>query len=479
MKHSLVSFGALTLSLSSQAAEKPNLLIIHTDEHSFRTLSCYQHLMDEDQAFVWGKGMNSTTPNIDRIAKEGAVCMNYYAAAPVSTPSRASFVSGLYPHEAGAWKNGLPIREDIPTFATELRKDGYATSYVGKWHLSKEHEVYHYGIEYKGGFDDNTYMTPGGHAPYLRIKDGEIIDRGMSQNRIKNVPKNELVHYTDFYTDKTIEVIERDKNKPFCVMVSIPDPHTPDYARPPYHTMYDHLNPTQPVTMSDELLAQRPSWAGAMDKNTVTTFDAEKLKQYFGMVKHIDDAVGRMLVVLDKNGLSENTIVIFTADHGDMFYEHNRMNKGNPYEASARIPFVIRYPKTIPAGKVITSNYVNVDFAPTILSLMGVKTDAVFQGANTAIDFTCKNKKVNAPRFSHYAAVGGFWVCGIEGQYKLVLDKKETPWLIDLKADPNELINFAKDPKYKEVLQRMCKQLLERVKEVDAPIQTFNTEGIF
>ena len=475
----ILTLGTYAIGSAISAENKPNLLIIHTDEQSFRTLSCYQQNMSEDQAFVWGKGMNSTTPNIDKIAREGAICMNYYAAAPVSTPSRAALVSGRYPHATGAWKNGLALRQDIPTFATELRKAGYATSYIGKWHLSEEHDIYEYNIKYNGGFDDNTYMTPGGHAPYLRIKDGKIIDRGINQNQIKKVPMEERVHYTDFYTEKTIERIERDKDKPFCIMVSIPDPHTPDYATGKYHTMYDHLRPTQPVTMSDELLAKRPSWAGGEKKNDVREFDPEKLKQNYGMIKHIDDAVGRMLATLEKNGLKENTIVIFTSDHGDMFFEHNRMNKGNPYEASARVPFVIRYPKGIPSGKVITSNYVNVNFAPTILSLMGIKSEASFQGVDTANDFTSKDKTITKPRFTHYAAVGGYWACALEGQYKLVLDKKEIPWLIDLKADPNELTNFASDPKYKKIVNKMSKELLERLKKVDAPIQTFNTQGLF
>ncbi|MGB5419446.1 sulfatase-like hydrolase/transferase, partial [Algibacter sp.] len=130
--------------------DKPNLIIIHTDEHNFRTLSCYQDLMTEDQAFVWGKGNNSTTPNIDKIGQQGAIATSYYNSSPVCTPSRASLVTGLYPQATGAPKNGMHIREDIPTFATILRDQGYATSYVGKWHLAG-HEKYTFGIKYKAG----------------------------------------------------------------------------------------------------------------------------------------------------------------------------------------------------------------------------------------------------------------------------------------------------------------------------------------
>ncbi len=470
--------GGCAMSMAAMAANKPNLVVIHTDEHSFRTLSCYQDLLPEEQAFVWGKGVNSTTPNIDRIAKAGAICMNYYCSAPVSTPSRASFITGLYPHATGAWKNGLPIKEDVPTFGTILRDAGYSTSYVGKWHLSKEHEQYEYNVKYDGGFTDNTWMTCGGHAPYAQIKDGKIIDRGISQNRAVKLPKDELVHYTDLYADKTIEIIERDSKKPFCVMVSIPDPHTPDYATAPYNTMYDHLNPQKPMTMTETHKGERPSWAGKGDKNGGREFDPAPLKQYFGMVKHIDDAVGRILTTLDEKGLTENTIVVFTADHGDMFFEHDRMNKGVPYEASARVPFVISYPGTIRAGKVITSNYVNVDFVPTILSLMGVETKAKFHGTNTASDFTSKSKKVTAPRFTHFSASSNYWSCAVEGKYKLILDKAEKPWLFDLEKDPFELINVVNEPENKEVVARMTKMLLDRLADIDAPNKKFNTTGI-
>ena len=130
------------------AAEKPNLVIIHTDEHSFRTLSCYQNLMPEQEAFVWGKGCNSTTPNIDRIANEGAICMKYYCSSPVSTPSRASMITGLYPQATGAPKNGMFLSDKIPTFASILSEKGYVTSYVGKWHLAREENKYTIRIKY-------------------------------------------------------------------------------------------------------------------------------------------------------------------------------------------------------------------------------------------------------------------------------------------------------------------------------------------
>ena len=463
-------------SVSSQneeivQSEKPNLIIIQTDEHNFRTISAYQKLLSEEQAFVWGKGNNSKTPNIDRLADEGAIATSYYCASPVCTPSRASFVTGLYPQATGAPKNGLHLSKDVPTFATILRDQGYATSYVGKWHLAGEGK-YKFNVKYKAGFEDNRFMMTGGHAPYFHIKDGKF--KGVNENVAEKFPKNEIVHLTDFFTDKTLEIIERDKDKPFVVMVSIPDPHTPDYAKPPYNTMYKDLEIEAPKTMDSNYVLNRPSWAYKQQNNEAKgkkSFKKEKdaLKQYFGMVSHVDDSVGRILQYLDDNNLTDNTIVVFTADHGDMFFEHNRRNKGLPYEASARIPFLIRYPNKILKGKVLNTAYTNVDFTPTILSLMDVKTDEKFHGLDTSDDFTNNKKEITSDRITYYAKSGGWWVTAVNNRYKLVIDKIERPYLFDLQKDPDELMNFYDDKEYENIAKMMQTELFKQLKKYDEP----------
>ena len=459
--------------------DKPNLIIVHTDEHNFRTLSCYQKLLPEDQAFVWGKGNNVHTPNIDRIASEGAICTSYYASSPVCTPSRASLVTGLYPQATGAPKNGLHLREDIPTFATVLKDAGYATSYVGKWHLAGN-KKYTFNIKYKAGFDDNRYMMTGGHSPYFHIKNGKI--KAINDKMVSKFPKEEVVHLTDYFTEKTLEILERDKNKPFALMLSIPDPHTPDHAKEPYSSMYKDLDIKAPITMDPNFVKAKPMWGKGGDNEAVNkkSFENEKeaLKQYFGMVKHIDDCVGQILSFLDDNDLTDNTIIIFTSDHGDMFFEHNRRNKGVPYEASSRIPFVIRYPNKIKSGKVINTAYTNVDFTPTILGMMGVQTDAKFHGTDTSEDFTNSKKKIDSDRITYFAKNGGWWVAAVNDRYKLVIDKKEKPYLFDLEKDPFELENKYYDSKYKTVAKEMQTTLFELLKKYDEPGLKMNQKYI-
>jgi arylsulfatase A-like enzyme len=153
--------------LIEKPVNKPNLIIIQTDEHNFRTLSAYQKLLPKELANIWGEKATIETPFIDSIADEGAICTSYYSTSPVCTPSRASFVSGLYPYATGADKNDNPLKDSVITFAEVLKRDGYATSYVGKWHLegrTKEEIIKDkkskicYVPKRKFGFSDNRYM---------------------------------------------------------------------------------------------------------------------------------------------------------------------------------------------------------------------------------------------------------------------------------------------------------------------------------
>ena len=117
------------------AAKTPNLVVIYTDEHNFRTLGCYRDQLSDAESFIWGEGVKVDTPHIDSLAKEGTLLTSFYAATPVCAPSRASLLSGLYPYATGVPQNNMPMNDDVLTFAQVLKGKGYATSYVGKWHL--------------------------------------------------------------------------------------------------------------------------------------------------------------------------------------------------------------------------------------------------------------------------------------------------------------------------------------------------------
>jgi uncharacterized sulfatase len=468
----IASIGSASLA---GKGKQPNLLIIHTDEHNFRTLGCYRDLMSDDQSFVWGKGVKVDTPHLDSLARDGAIATSYYAASPVCTPSRASLVSGQYPVHTGSPVNDMPLNDDLVTFAEVLRREGYSTSYVGKWHLDGDAKP-GFAPARKFGFDDNRYMINRGHWKILE-QSGNTANFVGSFNEKNNQYKfdindaDESSFTTDFLCDRTLEIIERDKTKPFCVMLSIPDPHGPNHVRKPYDTMFSDLHFENPRTMDAATEDSVPGWISLKGKNSAEKgLKQEQMQWYFGMVKCIDDNIGKMLTYLKSQGLDKNTIVVFTSDHGDLMGEHKKHNKGNPYEASARIPFLIRWPDHIPAGKVVRSAQSNVDFAPMALSMMGVTNGLPdFHGKDTAADYLSKDKTVDDDRIVYITNAASKWVAAVDQRYKLVLSTMDDPWLFDLNKDPDELINFYTNPEYKEIAEKLQNELVNQMEKYGEP----------
>ena len=159
-----LSTAAALYAIPAWAREKakPNLLIIQTDEHNFRTLGCYRKTLPNKQAFIWGKDAVVTTPHIDWLAENGALCTKFYATTPVCSPSRAAFVSGRYPQNTPVTTNNIALDDDIITFAEVLKRQGYATGYAGKWHIDGDGKP-QWAPKRQFGFADNRYMFNRGH----------------------------------------------------------------------------------------------------------------------------------------------------------------------------------------------------------------------------------------------------------------------------------------------------------------------------
>ena len=463
-------FGLLPFYFISGA--RPNVIIIQTDEHNLRTLGCYREQLSQEQAFVWGEGVEVETPIIDSLARDGLICTNYFAASPVCTPSRASWVSGLYPQATGSSANDLPMNDSIVTFAEVLRKLGYATSYLGKWHLDGDAKP-GWAPSRKFGFSDNRFMFNRGHwKKFEMTEEGPRVATKKNGKPIYDLSDaDETSFATDWLVDRSLEVLERDKNKPFCLMLALPDPHGPNTVRAPYDTMYDHLTFQQPVTMRKVLAAlqNRPGWVNGAS-NAVKKLSQSTLSKYFGMVRCIDDNVGKILRFLEENKLTQNTIVVFTSDHGDMMCEHCRMNKGLPYKTSVGIPFVLRYPAKVPAGKVIHTAYTTVDFFPTLMGLMSISEGLPkLHGLNASIAYTNKKKEIAKDRIVYVRHSGGAWVAAFDRRYKLVISRLDQPWLFDLEKDPDELSNYYGREGYEKPFQRLKTELLEQMKQFKEP----------
>lgn len=458
-----------TGGIKGQDKEKPNVLIIQTDEHSFRTLGCYRNILSEDEREVWGKGVVVETPNIDHIASTGLLANRCYASSPVSSPSRSSFVSGLYPQQTDVVCNDLPMNGNVVTFAEDLQKNGYKTGYIGKWHLDGDARP---GWEpaRKFGFEENRYMMNRGHYKRM-VENGskiEIIYEGKGLT-----PEN---FATDFWVNKAIDFIGRNKDNAFCCMLSLPDPHGPNIVRSPYDTAYQHLKFEHPATARKNKTGL-PQWSygnGGM----------ENMSRYFGMVKCIDDNIGRLLGALRKEGILEKTIIVFTSDHGDMCGEHGLTNKSYPLEASAKVPFIISYPGKIKAGTVLREALSIIDFAPTILSLTGTKTSIKRAGRDVS-KLLIKGKApkswndvvfmrgsaVITPTGKPQANSKSSWVAAVSSDYKLIYSEipGDEPWLTGLQNDPLELVNLYNEPKYQHVVKQLTRELRDYGKKNNEP----------
>ena len=462
------------------ADSKPNLLIIMTDEHNFRTLGCYRELLSEDQAFVWGSGVVVETPHIDSLASEGALCTSFYGTTPLCAPSRASFFTGLYPHATGVPINHVSMNDDMVTFAEVLRRQSYKTGYIGKWHLDGLAKP-GWEPERKFGWEDNRYMYNRGHWKNIKESaDGPYVDAPKDENGMPNYDlgdADENSFATDFLTDRTIEFMDAHKEEPFCVMLSIPDPHQPDTVRPPYDTMYSHFDFQTPKTLF-KTKAQTPDWivgnlGDAVDDHL---FQKENMAGYFGMVRLIDDNVGKILKFLKDNQLDENTIVVFTSDHGDLLGEHSRLNKRMPYEGSAISPLIVRYPGNIKSGKLIHSSISTADFPNTFLSLMdSVNVLDGVHGRDLSSQFLNPDSIVRSNEVTYIRGVMSplgpppYWLAAITDRYKLVIGKNEKPWLIDLEKDPDEVINFYSKSGYESTRARLTKELKRLLVQTEDP----------
>lgn len=421
--------------------KKPNLLIIHGDEFNFRYIGCYGDKIIQ-------------TPHIDAIAENGTRCDNFYANHPVCTPSRGSMMTGRYPQCNGAIANDHPLKEDEITFAEQIRKAGYKTGYSGKWHLDG-HAKPGWAPKRQFGWEDNRFMVNRGHwKELIDTPSGPAVGQKNGKNSYGAIGNKETFT-TDWLADKTVDFIKANKANPFCYMVSIPDPHGPNTVRAPYNQMLKGKTLPKPL-ICDENPEDRPAWARSRGFH-----GPENRFGYYGMIKCIDDNVGKIVKALKDEGIYENTIIVFCADHGDLMGEHGLNNKGVPYEASAKVPFIIQGPGGIPKGKVNDNVISMVDFGPTMMGLLGIDKSGREQGYDASKVLTGKKSKWDDIAFlCNHGGKGGGWLGAATKEYKLVYDVVGEPWLFDLKKDPEERKNFFSKPAYKSIVKEMTEKLL-------------------
>ena len=448
---------------------RPNILFIMSDDHAAHAMSCYNSRIN-------------TTPNLDRIANEGMRFDNCFCTNSICTPSRAVILAGTYNHVNGVTTLASRLDGRQDNVAKQLRSAGYQTAVIGKWHLG------HGGNANPTGFDYWSVLPGQGlyYHPIFIEEDGEHREAG---------------YVTDLITDKSIDWLEqRDPDKPFFLMCHHKAPHRPWEPDAAHLHMYDEVDIPEPETFEDDYSNRAAAASAAKMRisrdltSTDLKFDPPEglserellhwkyeryIKDYLACVASVDDNVGRLLDYLDEQGLTENTIVMYTSDQGFFLGDHGWYDKRFMYEESLRMPFVIRYPREIAAGSVCQNMILNVDFPATWLDYANVALPERFQGTSfrellngrlpddwqTSMYYRYWMHLAHHHVYAHYGLRTLhykliYYYGDALGQPGAIDDPRDPEWeLFDLDQDPHELMNVYDDPTYAEVVKELTDEL--------------------
>lgn len=470
MLRGFATFAVLCLGFSSLAAGKPNIVFFLADDLGQRDLGAYGSTFYE-------------TPNLDRLAKEGAKFTDAYAACPVCSPTRASILTGQWPQRTGitdyigapakpeAWKRNtklLPapysdrLALDAPTLAKALKSAGYATFFAGKWHLGPEgwwpenqgFDINKGGIDRGGPYGGKKYFSPYANPRLTDGPDGE--------------------HLPDWLATETTRFIEANKERPFFAYFSFYDVHTPLMAREDLRKKYE----AKRVRLG---LTEKWGREGERDVRLV-----QEHAVYAAMVEAMDLAVGKVLAKLDALGLRDNTLVIFTSDNGGLSTSEGwptsniplRGGKGWMYEGGIREPLLVRWPGVVKPGSVIGTPVSSPDFFPTLLEAAGARPQPGQTLDGTSLMPLLKGgtlpERALFWHYPHYGNQGGAPGSAVRrGDWKLIEWAEDNrAELFNLAQDIGEAINLA-DKEPKRVAQLRA-ELVAWEKQVGAKVPTPN-----
>jgi len=397
------------------------------------------------------------TPNMDRLAREGLRITNAIATTPVCTPNRAVLLTGSYPTTNTVIGNDLPLPVGLPTLGAVARDHGYHTGYIGKWHLDGMPRSKftppgprRFGWDYWAAYNcAHDYF----HPRYYR-DDSTVIESEGYEPVIQ--------------TDLAINFLQQQVgvSKPFCLALSWGPPHDPyDQVPSAYRDQYDPGK----IVLRPNVQPDAPNaLARGLDCRRVTA-------DYYAAITALDHELGRLLDTLDHLGLAENTLVVFTSDHGDLLWSHGMMKKQTPYEECILVPFIARFPGKLPAGETSSIPLGTVDIAPTLADWLGWMVPPQWEGcalsASTRND-TCKSVFIaNHCRYDE-AVVQDVpeWRGVRTNRHTYAETVGRQPWLLfDNVEDPFQMRNLVGDHAHEPVQNQLQRLLGKWLKQVDDP----------
>lgn len=425
--------------------KRKNILLIMADQHNYKIAGCYGH-------------KTIITPNIDALADSGCVLDTAYCPSPLCAPSRAAMMAGRHVHHIGAWDNASLFRDDIPTFAHSFNAAGYDTVLCGKMHFvghDQNHgfrerwtqDIYPATFSWTYPSRDKNYSPPRGKGV------GQAIHR-VHESGVGRTPDMDYDDEVSFRSVTGLRRIARAVSRnPFMLCVSFTGPHYPFYCPQKYANLYPDEAVDMPELPADFQFNDNQIVEWFRDYAHLDTLVPDEVirrarRATFGRVTMIDEYVGQLLETLKECGLEEDTIVIYTSDHGDMLGEHGLWFKCNYFEGSVHVPFIVRG-AGLPARR-IAEPFNLIDLGPTLCGLAGIES---LPDPTDGRDFAplLRGERADNPEGESivtYYAEGSWrgWRVLRKGDYKLVLCPGVEPILYNLRSDPGEWHNIAKEP---------------------------------
>ncbi|WP_341220717.1 sulfatase [Polaribacter atrinae] len=515
---------------AKKTPQKPNIIYIMSDDHTTQAFGIYGSRL---------AGLNPT-PTLDKIAKEGMIFNNCFVTNSICTPSRATIITGQYSQTNGVIDLEGAIATKNQYLPIEMKKLGYQTALVGKWHLENKPNFDYYNI-FTEHHQQGSYFDP------------NLTESGMKFAKYGTPDyqgKKYEGHSSDVITNITLDWLKnkRDKNKPFFLMHQFKAPHDDFEFAPRYKDYLENVEIPEPSSLYDNenngsiatrgknnsliheigsSVSKRNSirnmgmriWSDQYMKRSNPDFDIhqadglsdreythrtyqEYLKRYLRTVKGVDDNVARLIAYLKKEGLYDNTIIVYTGDQGFMLGEHDYIDKRWMYDESMRMPFFVRYPESIKKGSHTDAIINNADFAPTLIDLAGGKAPEKMQGNSFKHILETGKEPKNWQQATYYR----YWMhmahkhanpahFGIRtkehkliffyGKYWVDTKKPKAAWnksswgnkftmdtpvaweFYDLSKDPKEMNNAYNNPEYKEIIANLKEQLKAKRKEIN------------